>query len=465
MTEDSDVILSVNQVSRSYPRDILHAPSAILREMLWPLSLLQAPKPDSFFALRDVSLRLSKGQKLGVIGTHRSGKSTLAGIASGLLQPTCGSAVAHGTRLLINRPTAGFKPTLTTIENLSTRANLAGLHGELLDAVLEKTLSNCGVGYLQACTPMGNVSPYIVKQLGLTLLLMLPADILIVDETNSAGIGDARWATRGLLQEKINSSTSLVISSDLNFISDVAEHAVLLHHGRLYGPFGLEQAIDYFNQLPDEDYFSDLPNALYNSMQPPTLSSQANTSLPATGRLIDESSGIYESTVDDEDIELNLDKFTHNNTPPWKILNIRVDGEDFRYTQFSLLRRPGDLLNVSVEMVSLRNQTFKGGIFSLFSGKSGLEVGQYCFESEETPITINQKRILYFQLKIPDWQENFYGLTFSPKYMKKYFSIENRMKILIFGTGENNRTYQTRILEISKNSFNKKNENDSIDKN
>ncbi len=252
MTSETDIVLELDQVSRLYPRDISDTPSAILREMLLPRRLLNKPGPGSFFALSDITLRLRKGQKLGVIGAHRSGKTSLAGIASGILLPTSGNVSAQGTRLLISRPTAGFKPTLTLIENLRLRASLAGLRSELLDAVLDRTLSRCGVDGVDAQIPIGNLSPYVVKQLGLTLLLELPADILVVDEISSAGVGDARWRTRVLLQEKIDASTALVISSDFSFIREVVEEAVLLHHGKVSGPFSVESALDYYSRLPDE---------------------------------------------------------------------------------------------------------------------------------------------------------------------------------------------------------------------
>ena len=61
MKGETDIFLELDKVSRLYPRDISDTPSAILREMLLPRRLLNTPGPDSFFALREVSLRLRKG--------------------------------------------------------------------------------------------------------------------------------------------------------------------------------------------------------------------------------------------------------------------------------------------------------------------------------------------------------------------------------------------------------------------
>lgn len=458
----TDIALIFDNVSRAYPRDISDMPSAILREMFFPRSLLKTPTPDSFFALRDINLRLFKGQKLGVIGAHRSGKTTLAGVASGVLQPTGGSVEAKGTRLLISRPTAGFKPTLTSIENLGMRASLAGLHGEMLDALLDKTFFRCGVGHVEARTPMGNLSPHIVKQLGLTLLLELQADILVIDEISSAGFGDARWSTRGLLKEKIDSSTALVISSDLNFIQEVAEEVMLLHRGQLYGPFSFEQAIHHFNAMPDESVDCNLSDSTYDPRHPPISSSNGSRFLH-NGQSIDDDSAIYKDAVDDGDTILNPQMSMRSNNAPWKVLCIEVDGEEFRHAQLSLIRPPGITVAVVVEMVALYNQPFEGGLFVLHGGSSGLEVGKYLYSCVSTDIEAYQEHILCFDLVMPNWAEDFYGLTFCPQYKGKYFPLEHRLKILIVGAGRKHAAANDRIPYINVNSFDRKLNNASID--
>jgi ABC-type polysaccharide/polyol phosphate transport system ATPase subunit len=459
MTGATDIVLDLDRVSRLYPRDISDTPSAILREMLLPRRLLNTPGPDSFFALRDVSLRLRKGQKLGVIGAHRSGKTSLAGIASGVLLPTSGSVSAQGSRLLISRPTAGFKPTLTSIENLRLRASLAGLHGEQIDALLDRTLSRCGVDGADARIPMGNLSPYVVKQLGLTLLLELPADILVVDEISSAGIGDARWKTRGLLRERIDTSSALVISSDFSFIQEVAEEAVLLHHGRLYGPFSVERAIDHFNELPSDDVLNYLPDDAHDRKSPPSI---VGTSYrrPSFDPSLDEDPYPYDHTDTEADNETTSSETKirlSSDTPPWKVLGIMVDGEEFRHSLLSLIRRPGETLIVRVDMVPLRKQKFSGGRFSLFGGNSGLEIGVFHYEMEEITVLTNQKSVLEFELTIPDWHEDYYGLTFCPRHSSKHFPLEHRMKLLIFGVGTKNMAPRIQTLQIDNSRFDRKN--------
>lgn len=452
----AEIALSFDRVSRSYPRNIFDNPSAILRELVFPYFLLKTPWTDNFFALHNINLSLHKGQKIGVIGTHRSGKTTLAGVASGLLQPTEGRVMAKGDRLLINRPTAGFKSTLTSLENLRLRAALSGLYGEILDDLLDKTLYRCGVSYAEASKPIGNLSPYTVKQLGLSLLLELPADTLVIDEITSAGIRDSRWATRELMQEKINSKTALIISSDFDFVKESAGTSLLLHCGRIYGPFMVNEAIEYYHRLPQDEALTDLPDEEYDPTVPPMISYKAPSHDLVDQLIYDEpdvgsgSREEEESNIYNEKSSFWTKKTLFPNRPTWKILSIKVDGGEFSRSLICLIRQPGDILSVSIEMFSLCDQNYSGGRFSIFSGNSGCELGEFYDRREVIFVPANTKVVLSFDLLIPDWTDLFYGLAFCPEFRDNIFPLYQRMKILIYGLGKKNTVISKQTLQIDK---------------
>jgi hypothetical protein len=308
---------------------------------------------------------------------------------------------------------------------------------------------------------MGNLSPHIVKQLGFTLLLELQADLLVIDETTSAGIGDERLATRAQLQEKIELSTSLIFSSDFNLIREVTNESLVLHYGRLYGPFNVEQAIDHFHQLPREDLSDKQLNYIFDPNRPPTLSRQSLSQFEVGERLEEDGGFPF------EDIESGLPSHTSERTrfisgPSWSLLSIRVDGNEYNHANHSLLRRPNDSINICVEMVSNKEQAYSGGVFSLHGGNTGLEIGRYVQESSDILIGAQQKYILEFKLTISDFQEDFFGLTFCPHYRKKHVSLGDRMKILIVGVGHKHKTQLSRTLEIHNYTFKRKVKNASI---
>ncbi len=443
-------MLRLQAVSRAYPRDIADAPMAILREMFLPTARIGADDPRVFLALREIDLCLARGQRLGVLGVHRSGKSSLAGIASGVLAPTGGRVLARAQRLLLSRPTAGFKPTLTALENLRLRAMLGGMRGRALEAALETTLERCGVARAQASRPVGNLSAHVVKQLALVLLLQVPAEILVVDDVTGAGIGDARWETRHLLQQRIRAATALVVGADAAFLQDVLEHAVLLHGGRLYGPFPLDQAFEHFSRLPDEGAE---PEARYDPMRPPCVRAGAQR---GPEQAFDD--GLYDE-VEEADAQPEIADDAQPPAPPkraggdWRLVRIEVDGEEFVHARASLIRRPGQSMRVRLDVEAERDARFAGGRFVLYGGGSGLELGHHVCAIDALDLARGQRGRLCFDLTVPDWQEDFYGLAFSPGEGRQQL-----LKILIVGTAQRHPRNPPRVLGIGVSRFEKIND-------
>lgn len=458
MSGETNIVLELDKVSRLYPRDISDTSSAVLREMLLPRRLVGKPGPDYVFALFNVNLRLHAHQKLGVIGTHRSGKTNLAGIASGLLQPTSGNVSAPGSRLLISRPSAGFKPTLTLIENLRLRASLAGLRGDGLEAVLDRTLSLSGLSPTKARLPVGNLSPYIVKQLGLILLLSLDADTLIVDEISSAGAGDARWVTRGLMLEKIQSNAAIVISSDLRFIQEVAKQAVLLHEGRLYGPFSVEQAIDHFKELPKEGFSSVTNLGNYDPLIPPkssVLSAAAFSNSPQDSDLFDGLSDLDVGEGNDEESFPSRGKLEIKRmwSPLARLVEISVDGSPYSRSRYSLIRGTQDTLNLELTIIFKKNCFVSDFIFCLHP-ELGEEVARTRVPVRQQEFTDGSTYTLLFSIEIPELPVNSYRLSITPIESNSPEAITDRMKVLKFGllgkrSGHNRITMKISTLTIN----------------
>ncbi|MCB1886626.1 MAG: hypothetical protein KDH20_03365 [Rhodocyclaceae bacterium] len=414
MMERPDIVLELDQVGRAFPRDVSDIPSAILREMLWPRSLLNRARPDTFPALQGISLQLQAGEKLGVIGGHRSGKSILAGIASGVFAPTQGRVTARGSRLLFGRPVAGFKLSLSLRENLAIRGALAGLSGEgLLKAVgsvLQENRIESGV----ADSPLGNLSPYLIRKLGMEMLLQIPADILVIDELVSAGAGDARWATRAALVDRLSRSTALIVSTNFEFLKEVAEQSMVLHQGRLYGPFQTGLAIEYYlgrsapsgadsggNSVPD--LYSDQINSPDGEAEETLADMEAE---PGEGQYPPEDPGLS-----DQDGEAFQRRSAKQALLPLVVATrIFVDGEEYERARLRLLRRPGEVLHVLVELLPRESFVCTGVSLSLHSG-TGMEVGHGQSKVRAVALRRGTPGKLAFQVRIPDLPRNHYGLA------------------------------------------------------
>ncbi len=376
-------VLRLEGVGRAFPQDVGESAAAIWREMLLSRAWLPRGGAHGLHVLAGVDLAVPAGRCVGVLGGHRSGKSTLAAIAAGVLAPTAGRVLRPRRCVLVARPAAGFKPGLTVRENLRLLGLLHGLAGDPLARLLDEVLACCGVGAAEADAATGNLSPQQVRPLALALLLGLPADLLVVDAVSAAGAGGLREALHARLHQRLSSGASLVLSADAFFLREVAACVHRLERGRLVGPLAT-------GPVP-------------GLSRPRRPASPAGQGLPPAR--------------------------------PWQLLRVTVDGQPFRHAQASLLRRPGERMRVELDLRATGCQRYAGGRFELHGGRSGLPLGRWDAPAAEVPVQAGQRARLRFELCVPDAGEDFFGLSFTPAGRGPGDPPGHRLKVLIYGVG------------------------------
>ncbi|MGE3771225.1 MAG: ATP-binding cassette domain-containing protein [Bdellovibrionales bacterium] len=431
MTVSQQPILQLENVSRVFPRDATHIPATALRELVLPRSFYGQVRPHSFYAVRDVNLCLQQGQCVGVIGSYRSGKSTLAAIASGVLAPTSGKVTVRGRAHLLGKANASYRPMLSVAENMRFRGRLAGLQGAELEILVEKCLQQANIGPDRASAPFINLPPHTARRVGVLLALNLPCDLLVLD--GSLAGGRMRYEVEAIVHERMTQCAALVVSDDSQFLGDVAPTSLLLHAGRAYGPFPTTDAFDHFMYLPsyeeDEDAARTEDNAPYDPMHPPTEGQQRRAD-PGGDALDDmDDDDQDEESVDDEHI---LNKKKH--MPAVTIEAIFVDGAPYRHAHHSPLRAPGETLRVSLRLLAARDTEIGGGVLTLHGGASGAAAGSANLEWPAQSLRRGQHSVLSFEFPLPELTESFYGLSFTPFADDGHAHVHNRLKVLIFGT-------------------------------
>lgn len=409
--------LRLQEVSRVFPNDVADTAWALLREMLAPRRALRAAGPRGLHRLQGIHLTLAQGERLGILGAHRSGKSTLAAIAAGVLAPTGGQVVAGVSRLLLARPTAGFKPGLTLRENLALRALLHGVHGAALETALERSFACCGVRLAQAQQATGNLSPLKVKQLALALLLHLPGELLVVDEIVGVGKGDTRGALQALLQARLQAGSALVFAADPAALRGRVTQACVLHEGRLLGPFERQEAAERYEAM--------LRQAIVDGG-----AAAGEPSEPAEAELEVEIDAELEADVDARDEPLPVVEL-----PRWDLRSVEVDGEPVMRRHSSVWRLPGEPLSLRVTLRSLSGQVFTGGWFELTGGSSGLRVAHLHHKHRALELRARQRLTLDFDLTVPDAGEAFYELAFCPALEGRRAADSQRLRLLCVGAG------------------------------
>jgi lipopolysaccharide transport system ATP-binding protein len=271
----SDIAIRVTNLSKCY--QIYDKPQDRLKQFILPrLQRLAGQQPKQyyreFWALKDVSFEVKKGETVGIIGRNGSGKSTLLQIICGTLNPTCGRVEVNGRVAALLELGAGFNPEFTGRENVYLSASLYGLTREEIDARFDDIAAFADIGEF-IDQPVKTYSSGMFVRLAFAVIAHVDADILVVDE--ALAVGDAFFVQKCMrfLRNFIKHGTLLFVSHDTSAVVNLCSHAILLQHGRierqgtpkevtefylesLYSEKQETQA-DYDNTMPEREIIED----------------------------------------------------------------------------------------------------------------------------------------------------------------------------------------------------------------
>jgi ABC-type polysaccharide/polyol phosphate transport system ATPase subunit len=221
-------VVSIHNVSKVFP--LYRRPSDRILELL-PFTSARAHS--DFWALRDISLNVGRGEFLGLVGPNGSGKSTLLQIVSGILRPTSGRVVTRGRIAALLELGAGFNPEFTGRENVCMSGEIMGLGRKEIDAAFPRIEAFAEIGEF-IDRPVKEYSSGMYVRLAFSTAIHVDPEILIVDE--ALAVGDAIFASRCVNkfdELKRRSVTVLFVSHDLGLVKRLSDRAVLLMNGRV----------------------------------------------------------------------------------------------------------------------------------------------------------------------------------------------------------------------------------------
>lgn len=226
MCSDHAVVLEgLSKAYRIYDR-----PRDRLLQML-PLRARQHYR--EFWALKEVSLTIRKGETVGVIGRNGSGKSTLLQLICGTVMPSSGSVRCNGRIAALLELGSGFNPDFTGRENVYLNAAILGLSKAEIDERFEEIADFAGIGGF-IDQPTRSYSSGMMVRLAFAVSVCVEPDILIVDE--ALAVGDAAFQFKCLnrLEEMTNRGlTLLFVSHDMSMVKRFCHRAVYLHAGEV----------------------------------------------------------------------------------------------------------------------------------------------------------------------------------------------------------------------------------------
>jgi len=230
----NNVAIQVQHLSKSY--NIYRRPQDRLKQSMLPRLQQFIGRPPKryfheFWALRDISFEVHKGETIGIIGRNGSGKSTLLQLICGTLSPTSGTVITQGRIAALLELGSGFNPEFSGRENVYLNGTILGLSKEELDARFDDIAAFADIGdFIEQSVKI--YSSGMIVRLAFAVQAMVDPDILIVDE--ALAVGDEKFQRKcfARIEELKSKGTSILFVSHSGAqIIELCEKALLLERG------------------------------------------------------------------------------------------------------------------------------------------------------------------------------------------------------------------------------------------
>lgn len=251
-TPDAEPLVKVTGVSKKFCRD--------LKKSLWygvqdigselvgrqPQATL---RQDEFWAVRDISFELYRGQCLGLIGHNGAGKTTLLKMLNGLIKPDRGRIEMRGRVGALIALGTGFNPVLTGRENIYVNASILGISKKEIDAKMEEIIDFAEIAdFIDA--PVQSYSSGMTVRLGFAVASRLNPDILIIDEVLAVGDIAFKIKCYNEIYRLVKHSAVILVSHSMAQIARISSHCLVMDHGkRAMMTDNVAQGIDCYNQM------------------------------------------------------------------------------------------------------------------------------------------------------------------------------------------------------------------------
>jgi lipopolysaccharide transport system ATP-binding protein len=203
-------------------------------------------RAEEFWAVKDVSFAVKRGETLGLIGHNGAGKTTMLRMLNGLIKPDQGRIEIKGRMQALIALGAGFNPVLSGRENIYVNASVLGFSKKEIDQLFDEIVNFSELEEF-IDMPVQSYSSGMAVRLGFSVAAHLEPDILLVDEV--LAVGDLAFKTKCQLriQELRNSGVAIIlVSHNLHTISHVCNRAITFERGKILFEGDTELAIDAY---------------------------------------------------------------------------------------------------------------------------------------------------------------------------------------------------------------------------
>ena len=237
MTEE--VIVNVENISKTFCRDLKKSLWYGVRDIVAEAMVTRKPKTElrqeEFWAIKNASFELRRGETLGLIGPNGAGKTTLLKMINGLLKPDNGKITVRGRVGALIQLGAGFHPLLTGRENIYISGAILGMSKGEIDRKVNDIIEFSGIEeFIDA--PVRNYSSGMFVRLGFSVAVHVDPDLLLIDEV--LAVGDAEFRSRSMerMWKLVSSGKTAIVFVSHNMIAvdGICDRVILLDRGVLH---------------------------------------------------------------------------------------------------------------------------------------------------------------------------------------------------------------------------------------
>jgi lipopolysaccharide transport system ATP-binding protein len=295
-----------------------------------------------FWALRDVSFDVARGETIGIIGRNGSGKSTLLQMICGTLAPTIGTVDTKGRVAALLELGAGFNPEFTGRENVFLNATVLGLEQKEIQSRFDDIAAFADIGdFIEQ--PVKHYSSGMYARLAFAVAINVDPSILIVDEALAVGDEPFQRKCFARIEEiKRGGGTILFVSHSSSAVVALCDRAILLHGGRRLFTGRPKTAVSWYQKLmnaPEKSEQIVLEISRLESGMEASGEKISDTKLEdaaghvnSVGHTVDASSSIVSEVPDTSSFDPNLKSKSRvaYETNGAEILNARIESIDNR---------------------------------------------------------------------------------------------------------------------------------------
>ena len=250
-------VIKVNQVTKIYK--IYNDPKDRLKEAL-NIGKNRAYHRD-YYALKELSFDVGKGEIVGIVGRNGSGKSTILKILTGVLSPTSGTTQINGKVAALLELGAGFNMEYSGMKNIYLNAAMMRVSREEIEKKIPEILAFADIGdYIHQ--PVKTYSSGMFVRLAFAVAINVDPDILIVDE--ALAVGDARFQLKCMdkfLEFVQKGKTILFVTHDVNTVKRFCSRTIWLNQGRMIMDGNTDEVTDRYldflkSDLPIDQYLA-----------------------------------------------------------------------------------------------------------------------------------------------------------------------------------------------------------------